>query len=103
MSSINDPEALMRRNKPYFANIYINTSNGLKLYTKATEEPSNEEEYYDFSQEKSRYFVQMDLKASTDFNWGPAFTEVPEDIGTDRSMLQEYTQLTVAYLKSKAN
>ena len=87
---------------PYLGNINPGTSDGLKLYLKATEK---REPQLTVSQENVKYLMPAFEADARNFGWGPLVNVVPVSTtaGDTKSILHNFKEITLEHVKKAAH
>ena len=88
---------------PYFKDIDLETSDGIKLFTKAIEGPKELTDKFDMSQSTVRAFRKRAIKASKNFNWGKVVSSIDNGAGEAVNLLTGYSKLSITNVVSAAH
>ena len=81
---------------PFFKSIDLETSEGIKLYNKATQGfATKDEDKFDMTQATIQRFKTETIKACANFNWGEILTKFKKPDGSEINIIKQNSSLTV--------
>jgi len=87
---------------PYHGDINPGTTDGAKLYLKATT-AIKEDEKFDLNISTAQKFLDLMRRDSTNFGWGALIRAIPEaDANTNKNLLKDHKVLTEEHMKRQA-
>ena len=101
-SPSDSPPSLRSMTNPYFKDIDLTKSDGIKLFNKAIEGIKSDDDKFDMSQQTIRVFLRQALKANNNFAWGKIVCAVPTTLNNTVHLLKNYSRLTLAQVVASA-
>ena len=94
--------ALVFVDDPYHGDINPGTTEGAKLYLKATT-AIKEDEKFDLNISTAQKFLDLMRRDSNNFGWGTLIRAIPEnDANTTKNLLKDHKILTEVHMKKQA-